>query len=266
MNRELIVTLLQKDIQELEMITRGFMEMSEYPAAIIELATRKSEDIQGYIRQLSEVRADVSDKESKAGFKITKEAMPENISEILPEPEVESETENENNEHEATFNPEDKQELEDVEVDVAEVIEPEPSALHEDAPEIEVVVPAEDVLSVVRHPETRDEMQKTTTSDQASTFVTTRNEALSKEDNSIVSALGNRKIADIREALNIGDRFRFQRELFRSNGEDMNKTLNYINQLATFTEVQSFLQSKYGWDEENPAAKDFYQLVRRRFL
>jgi len=30
----------------------------------------------------------------------------------------------------------------------------------------------------------------------------------------------------------------------------MNKTLNYINQLATLDEVTSFLQSKYGWDEE----------------
>jgi hypothetical protein len=46
----------------------------------------------------------------------------------------------------------------------------------------------------------------------------------------------------------------------------MNKTLNYINQLATIEEVLSFLQLKYGWAAEHETAEDFYQIVRRRFL
>lgn len=55
MNRELIVMLLQKNIEELHMITDGFMEMTEYPKPIILLAQRKTEDIQEYIKQLSEI-------------------------------------------------------------------------------------------------------------------------------------------------------------------------------------------------------------------
>lgn len=66
--------------------------------------------------------------------------------------------------------------------------------------------------------------------------------------------------------INIGDRFRFQRELFRGNGEDMNKSINYINQLATLNEALSFLKSKYEWTEENETAEDFYQIIRRRFI
>jgi hypothetical protein len=65
--------------------------------------------------------------------------------------------------------------------------------------------------------------------------------------------------------MSIGDRFRFQRELFNANGEDMNKTIAYINQLATYQEVESFLKSKYKWAEENETAEDFFQLVRRKF-
>jgi hypothetical protein len=89
-------------------------------------------------------------------------------------------------------------------------------------------------------------------------------EILSKADNTISSILTNKKITDIKEAINIGDRFRFQRELF-ANGEDMNKTFSYINQLSTFEEVKSFLQSRYGWDAKNETAEDFLQIVRKQF-
>ena len=56
MNRKLLVTLLRKEIQELDMITEGFMEMDEYPKAIILLSQRKTEEIQTYIKQLSELK------------------------------------------------------------------------------------------------------------------------------------------------------------------------------------------------------------------
>jgi hypothetical protein len=46
----------------------------------------------------------------------------------------------------------------------------------------------------------------------------------------------------------------------------MNKTLNYINQLATMDEATSFLKSKYGWAVENETADDFYQILKRKFL
>ncbi|MEI7504843.1 MAG: hypothetical protein WCJ61_16330, partial [Paludibacter sp.] len=59
MNRKLLVTLLQKNIQELELITQGFMEMTEFPMPIILLAQRKTEDIQLYIKELSELKDDV---------------------------------------------------------------------------------------------------------------------------------------------------------------------------------------------------------------
>lgn len=93
----------------------------------------------------------------------------------------------------------------------------------------------------------------------------TMNEVLGKDNNSLNTVIGNKKITDIRQAISIGDRFRYQRELFRSNGEDMNKTLSYINQLATYTEVLSFLKSKYNWTEDNETAEDFLQLVKRKF-
>ncbi len=113
---------------------------------------------------------------------------------------------------------------------------------------------------------TTDESKKTTIADKIISPTVSRNEFMSKADNSLSASIANKKITDIKQAISIGDRFRFQRELFKGNGEEMNKTLNYINQLATLDEVTSFLQSKYGWDGENETTEDFYQIIKRKFL
>ena len=111
-----------------------------------------------------------------------------------------------------------------------------------------------------------EETRKSIIGDKNLVTSVTRNELLSRTENTISSVLGNKKISDIKQGINIGDRFRFQRELFRGNGEDMNKTLTYLNQLATANEALSFLRSKYGWATDNETAEDFYQIVKRRFL
>jgi hypothetical protein len=249
MNRELIVTLLRKDIQELDMITEGFMEMAEYPKAIINLALLKSKDIQSYIEQLDEIK-------------------PKNLSSIEIEDastEIKETTETEIITD--TFNSES--EVEEFESEVIE-IEVETAEFIENKEE-----PFEEVSESIENTETETtetikssdgETKSIVLNEKISIHTQSRNEKHIRNDNSISSTLANKKIDDIKQAINIGDRFRFQRELFKGNGEDMNKTLSYINQLESFDEVESFLQSKYNWDVENEAVEDFYQIIRRRFI
>jgi len=233
MNRKLIVTLLRKDIQELDMITEGFMEMNEYPTSIIQLAKRKIEDIQVYIEQLSDLKSTELNVEST-------ENVPENSKSIVEEI------------YETT-------DISATETVISEVIE---STL-----DFNKIENTQDSGSTDLTIETIDNYSYTVlVNDKITSITQTRNELLSKIENTLSSSIANKKIDDIKQAINIGNRFRFQRELFRGNGEDMNKTLNYINQLATLDEVQSFLQSKYGWDPENETVEVFYQIVRRRFL
>jgi len=227
-----LVTLLRKDIQELDMITEGFMEMTEYPKAIIQLAERKANDIQNYIQLLGAIDAEVEVKPiTETPVSLVEKEL------LVIEPEIYTPV----HEFEAPieFGTLEKIENEDIEV----------SGTIENIVDIEV-----------------DINKNTTLVEKNVNYVTSRNELLSKEHNSIGSLLANKKISDIKQAINIGDRFRFQRELFKGNGEDMNKTLHYINQLATLGEVQSFLQSKYSWNLESESVEDFYQIVRRRFL
>ena len=265
MNRELIVTLLRKDIQELDMITEGFMEMKEYPKAIIMLAQRKSEDIRSYIKQLTDIKADITlfEKDQLSQdtmaekdhlFQDTIQPVePETPTSPLYEPVLESIVEIETT-------------IESIEVPEAIDVEKQKSENLKMTDVVKVTETVE-VREIISTTETiNEDTKKTILEEKISSRTQSRHELLSKADNSISSSLAQKKISDIKQALNIGDRFRFQRELFRGNGEEMNKTLTYINQLATFEEVESFLQSKYGWDKKNETVVDFYQLLRRKFL
>ena len=299
MNRKLLVTLLQKSIQELEMITEGFMEMEHYPKAIIQLAQRKTDDIQSYIEILSTVMPDSTDnsaeneipaivpseEETTTEKPATLTVIDKTADEISENP-TSSETSETEIINEETLLSETDEDEEDETIEEEEILEEET----EDEEEIEEVTTEtseleelEEITSVVEPTSNEKEIiEEKFTSNETITIVeetrksmigdknlltsVTRNELLSRTENTISSVLANKKIEDIKQGINIGDRFRFQRELFRGNGEDMNKTLSYINQLATLNEALSFLRSKYGWSTDNETAEDFYQIVRRRFL
>ncbi len=304
MNRELLVTLIRKNIDELIMLTEGFMEMNTYPAAIINLAKNKTDDIWSYINQLGNlkpeeiqqivekmpvapdmtantekaetvetempvsnietteeeemhpVESDVMDDEEKNAFDEEEFSEEEEEEEEEKEEEEEEEEENEAPEHVVVHNAEvidDEIEITEdiITVEFTETIEKEETA-------------TTDTEKIITTTETVE--KKITLAEKISGNGISRNDMMSRAENGgINAAIGSKKVDDIRQAISLGDRFRFQRELFKNNGEEMNKTLSYINKLATYEEVISFLQSKYGWEEGSAAAEDFYQIIKRKF-
>jgi len=318
MNRKLLVSLLRKNIEELEMITDGFMEMNEFPPVILKLASRKTEDIQSILDQLSEVKPVVNITENKTQIAETISVSEQAAVEIATEPEIiatptpiqeateiipvikETEIivppteESVTIEPELTeiappiiIQPEIEDEIETVyldtlvenakfkisssnDVEFKEELD-EVFSMIQTADETKISIETKDakeISQITKNGEiklTSDETKKTTIAEKIAPTTISRNEKLSKNDNSFSASLANKKIQDIKQAISIGDRFRFQRELFIGNGEDMNKTLNYINQLATLDEVMSFLSTKYNWDYSNETADDFNQILRRKF-
>jgi hypothetical protein len=72
-------------------------------------------------------------------------------------------------------------------------------------------------------------------------------------------------VQDIRQAVSLGDRFLFQRELFGDNGELMQKTFDEINGLDSLSEAMDYVQEHFDWNPESPAAQLFENVLRRRF-
>jgi hypothetical protein len=73
-------------------------------------------------------------------------------------------------------------------------------------------------------------------------------------------------ISDLRKALGINDRFFFQRELFGSNADLMNQTLDQLNQMKEIEEARQFLLANFNWDVEDEAVASFMELLERRFF
>jgi len=71
-------------------------------------------------------------------------------------------------------------------------------------------------------------------------------------------------VTDIRQAVSIGDRFLFQRELFAGSAENLQKALTELNSLHSFDEAMAAIE-KYGWDKQSPTFELFVNVLRRRF-
>ena len=77
--------------------------------------------------------------------------------------------------------------------------------------------------------------------------------------------LYGKPVNDIKQAIALGDRFLFQRELFRQNVELMQRTFADINALHSFNEAIAYLDKRFDWDKESNTYALFLTALHRRF-
>jgi hypothetical protein len=85
-----------------------------------------------------------------------------------------------------------------------------------------------------------------------------------KEVVSPKAAVYGKAVEDIRQAISLGDRFLYQRELFGQNAEMMQRTLTELNKLGSFDEAVAYI-SRFGWDTESSTYQQFLVTLHRRF-
>lgn len=160
------------------------------------------------------------------------------------EPEVETESEVE---IEFLFEPDDEPEEERSEIEEI----PEASA------------PAEEPLP---EPEEEPVAEEPTEEETPREEPARRPLFVEQEDKTLGNAFLNRPVEDLKKAISLADRFRFIRELFGGNGELMTATIDELNVLNSFDEVQTYLTTRFPqWDGENAAVVDFINIVSRKF-
>ena len=79
------------------------------------------------------------------------------------------------------------------------------------------------------------------------------------------AAVYGKPVDDIRQAISLGDRFLYQRELFGQNAELMQRTLTEINELKSFDEAMTYIGSRFQWDTESNSYQQFIVSLHRRF-
>jgi len=312
MERKLIVTLLQKNIQELEMITKGFMEMTEYPPVIVELARRKTEDILDYVRLLEEIKSEKKStepivapiviEETVEVFEEKADDLAQKEAEKLAEEKAKLEAELAEKEAErlakeaemARKMAEEKAKLEAElaekeaerlakEAEMARKMAEEKAKLEAELAEKEAERLAKEAEMARKLAEERARLETELAEKEAEKTEEKIVEKINKQpiktvlgeqiamqkgenDTTIGDAHTQKKIDDIRHAISIGDRFRFQRELFGGNGELMSKTLSKLNGMIDFDEAKAYLQKNFKWESGNETVESFYSIVKRKFL
>ncbi len=86
-----------------------------------------------------------------------------------------------------------------------------------------------------------------------------------EEQASPKAAVYGKPVDDIRQAISLGDRFLYQRELFGQNAELMQRTLTEINELQSFDEAMKYINSRFQWDTESNSYQQFVVSLHRRF-
>ncbi|MBR0502459.1 MAG: hypothetical protein IJJ77_04370 [Paludibacteraceae bacterium] len=62
----------------------------------------------------------------------------------------------------------------------------------------------------------------------------------------------------------LGDKFRYKKELFNDDMELLNVTMSELDKLTSLEEAFAYVE-RFGWNEENPAVEDFFDLLQSRF-
>lgn len=89
------------------------------------------------------------------------------------------------------------------------------------------------------------------------------------EDNSLAAKLGKKKIDNLVASIGINEKFLFTNELFEGNTEQFIKTINELNNLASFDEANGYLSNlvtENKWETEEASYLKLLALVERKYL
>jgi hypothetical protein len=251
MSDKLLITLIRKDIRELEVLTQGLEQMPSYPQILIDLSISKAQNIVDCLQKLPLF---VAEKNEAEVFK--KERVEHTQDSAQQEPE--------------------KKETEETQTLIQEPAIKEPEILPvEKEPEIEIQLEKEPEIEIqqekievepiknVEIPMVEEKIE-IEPKDKNLPEINILNDKLTSVDNSLVENISKHKITDIKQAISIADRFRFQRELFEGNGEKLSGALTDFNKMENFQQAQSYISTKLKWDMDSDIVQEFMEILQRR--
>ncbi len=251
MTKEVFLALIQKDIQELDMITKGLFETETLSPTIVKLASSKAQELVDNLRKLAQLKTEIILQHIAEENKIAP------IIELTQEKEIISV---------------------ETAIEIEEIIEEDYTAVTKietlNTDDSTVLSPQKETESIAEKPienaveieQLIEQKKEETVLERVKVQTETKIIGITKQKNdSFASTLANQKINDIKKAISIADRFRFQRELFTGDAEKMNDALTYINNCSDANAVQQFLSENFDWNKENETVEDFMNLINRLF-
>ena len=233
MDKKILIGFILKDIKELELIVKGMHEMDKIPGVVQELIISKTENILGYFHSLKD---DACDGEKKEENSLPIAKAPK-LEAPAPIPPVLTVTPNEKEETTVT------------------------------SPQKEETT----VISQKKEPEKEINKGASNEASNGANTGTTTNEKFKPQTPSLHAVVSTGKKAEsrfvhsLRKAINVNDRYRYLRELFRGNIELMNQVVEKLDTMETLSEAMDYVQREFSWDPQSETVADFYSLLENRF-
>ena len=136
--------------------------------------------------------------------------------------------------------------------------------LEVEEPEVEPVIEPEPVVEPIVEPAPQPEVKPEPVAEPTLPLHKAKQQ-LHNATQPLQTSLFGTSVEDIRQAISLGDRFLFQRELFAGNGELMQKTLDELNALDSLEEAMEYVADNFEWDKESTAVQLFENVLKRRF-
>ncbi|MBO5086911.1 MAG: hypothetical protein J6B65_06710 [Paludibacteraceae bacterium] len=321
MNKEVLVALIAKDVNELQTLTEGLDQMETIPAPYLRLALDKSkalttnlDNLINYLNnkeledaaeaqrqaELEAARAEEearkaeeearrAEEEARRAEEEARQAELARIAEeqeaLLRAQELERERQAEERrkaeaeiarqvaalEAARQLELEEKSRVRNEQNEAEnkitmETSEEKPIASIENIDSIAPTAPVETTAPTTSIVDAIAENQPQTLAESIETSESLADKLAKTADDTLAEVINNKKIIDLKSSITLGDRFRFQRELFGGNGEKMNKAISDFNSFETMTEAQSYIAKNFDWPLDNDAVSDFIQLLQRRYL
>jgi hypothetical protein len=100
-------------------------------------------------------------------------------------------------------------------------------------------------------------------------FLTLNDKLRHEEGETLIQKHSNRKIADIKEAITLNQKFIFIKELVNGDAIEYNNMLSAIDQCDNYKAALHLLNDNYSvkwnWVQDKPEVKEFYAIVERKF-
>ncbi|MFB6318054.1 hypothetical protein [Saccharicrinis sp. FJH54] len=282
MDRSALLKLIHKDLNELQLLLEGMEGYGDIPEPIIKLAKSKAEQLKENIDTLpGEVRVAIHEVEDqKEEIQVEEEPRKPEPHKVEPEtePTPEAAVKEDAAEPENDYVQSEKEETEPVSTEIQEPEIPvQPEVVDEeienrDEREDEPVIEVEEEMLKVES-EAEGESKIVTTKKRTITVLGETIEAGEKVidrikkdiSNSISARLEGSPITDLKRAININERFMFQKELFNNDRDLFFKSLDDLNAMDSFDSALEYMVQHFDWDFDDDTTGRFVSLVNRRY-
>lgn len=278
-----LLDLILKDIKELEILVRGMQEMSEVPALVQNLAKTQTRNIYDGLSKINDAglsvvkdqlaRVEALAKDGSVAPSIAEEPVSVVTDTSVQNVQSVSYTEVDKTSEESaplvdapkiseplvkeTLS-EEKNEEPKKTIIVSQPIEKEQEPKNFE-PEIEKNVDEDkEIGTVIASKVLKETQEKLITNERFRTGVRSLNETIQVRKPEI------RFVVSLKKAININDRFRYQKELFSNDSSLMNDAIEKLDAMNSLEVAKQYVSS-FNWDESSDVVSDFMALLEARF-